>query len=521
MSWEREADQIAERKRLARRLGGDEAVKRHHERGKRTIRERIDALVDADTFVEEGPQAGYAELDDEGRLTSFQPANYVLGIAELAGRRIVVGGEDFTQRGGSPTPAGLRKSVWSEDLALRYRLPLVRFLEGGGGSVTGSAGKGSRAPVGDPVYSRARFLSIANLLHVAPVASAAVGAVAGFPAARLVASHFAVMVRQISQVLVGGPALVERALGEKLDKEELGGWRVHAGSGVVDRIADDESEARRLISQFLSYLPQNVLQVPPRLQPSADDPAERRDEELIRLVPRDRRRVYEVEKLVELIVDRDSAFELGEDFGRSQRTYLARFAGTPVGLLANDPKVLAGSMDRDGALKVRRFVELCETFHLPVVSLVDEPGFLIGSRSEREGTIRYGMEAISAVVRSSVPWISVIVRRAYGVAAAAHFGPQARTLAWPSADTGALPVEGGVAVAFRREIAAAPDPSARRAELEAEFARRRTPFPRAESFSVHDLIDPRDTRREICRWLEISWPLVEEKVRATRVDVAG
>ncbi|REJ79616.1 MAG: propionyl-CoA carboxylase [Acidobacteria bacterium] len=513
MSWSDEVRQIEERRRRALELGGEEAVRRHRERGKRTVRERIDDLVDEGSFRDEGPLAGWAEQDEDGELRSFTPANYVLGVATIDGRRVVVGGEDFTQRGGSPTPAGLRKSVWSEELALRYRMPLVRFLEGGGGSVTGSGGKGSRAPVGDPVYSRARFLPIAQLLHTVPVASAAVGAVAGFPAARLVASHFAVMVKDTSQVLIGGPALVERALGEKLDKEQLGGWRVHARSGVVDRVADDEAHANRLIRRFLDYLPSSVLQAPPRRPSQPDDRRDRREEELLSIVPRDRRRPYDVERLVGLVVDRGSLLEKGEQFGRSQRTFLARIDGYPVGVLANDPTVLAGSMDRDGALKVRRFVELCDTFHLPVVAFVDEPGFYIGSAAEQAGTIRYGMEAISAVVRSRTPWISIVVRRAYGVAAAAHFGPEARVLSWPSADTGALPVEGGVAVAFRREIAEAEDPEARRAELEEQFAARRSPFPRAESFSVHDLIDPRDTRLEISRWLDLAWPLVEEQAR--------
>ena len=513
MSWKPESDQIAERRRLALELGGREAVGKQHSRGRLTIRERIERLSDPGSFREEGPQAGHAEYDDEGRLTSFQPANYVVGFARIAGRPCVVGGEDFTQRGGSPSPAGLRKSVYSEQMALRYRLPLVRFLEGGGGSVTGSGGKGTPRPLPDPVYAPARFLSIAQVLQTAPVASAAVGAVAGFPAARLVASHFSVMTRRTSQVLIGGPALVERALGERLTKDELGGPDVHLRSGVVDNLAEDEEHACELIQRFLSYLPTNVSYLPPRLPLRGDDSPERTEEELLGLVPRDRRRLYDMRHLVSLIVDRESLFELRAGYGASQVTALARLNGVPVGVLANDPKHLGGAMDAEGAQKVRRFVEFCETFHLPVLSFVDEPGFMIGSHSESSGTIRYGMEAISAVVQCSVPWVSVIVRRAYGVAAAAHFGPEARVLSWPSADTGALPVEGGVAVAFRREIAAAPDPDRKRAELEEQFAAKRSPFPRAEAFSVHDLIDPRHTRPELCRWLAVSGPLLDERAR--------
>ena len=321
------------------------------------------------------------------------------------------------------------------------------------------------------------------------------------------------MTRKTSQVLIGGPALVERALGERLTKDELGGPDVHLLSGVVDNLAEDEDHACELIQRFLSYLPTNVSLLPPRRPLRGDDAPDRAEEALSSLVPRDRRRLYDMRSLLELVLDRSSIFELTPRYGASQITALARLAGTPVGVLANDPKHLGGAMDSQGAQKVKRFVELCETFHLPIVSFVDEPGFMIGSQSERSGTIRYGMEAISAVVRSTVPWASVVVRRAYGVAAAAHFGPGGRVLSWPSADTGALPVEGGVAVAFRREIEAAPDPERRRAELEEQFAAKRSPFPRAEAFSVHDLIDPAQTRPELCRWLECSHGLLLERAR--------
>ncbi len=505
MSWRREADEIAERLRRARELGGEEGVARQHAAGRATIRERIDRLVDPASFDEVGPQAGTAEHDGEGNLVAFEPANYVLGMARIEGRPCVVGGEDFTQRGGSPNPAGLRKSVYAETLALELCLPLVRFLEGGGGSVRGASrrpGAGG-APAGEPVYAPPRFASIVELLAVAPVVSAAMGAVAGLPAARLVASHLALMTRS-AQVLVGGPALVERALGERKTKEELGGPAVHSASGVVDRVAEDEDDACDLVRRFLAYLPSNTRGMPPRVYVPGGDPADRREERLLDLVPRDRRRPFDMARVIELVCDRGSFFELQPGFGRSQITGLARLDGRSVGVLANDGRHLGGAMDAEGAQKVRRFVTLCDTFHLPVVSLVDEPGFMIGSAAERAGTIRLGVEAIAAVVRSRVPWASVIVRKAYGVAAAAHFGRGGRVYAWPSAETGALPLEGGVAVAFRREIEAAEDPEAKRRELEQQLAEGRTPFPRAESFSVHDLIDPRATRPVLCRWLEWS-----------------
>jgi len=525
MSWKSEVEGIERRREQARALGGSEAVSRQHERGRLTVRERIDGLVDPGSFYEQGPIAGHSELDDEGELRSFTPANYVLGLARVERRPCVVGGEDFTLRGGSPSPAGLRKSVYAEDLACRYRVPLVRFLEGGGGSVAGTGGQkaggsGRRSaprPTGDPVFATPRFESIARVLDIAPVVSAALGAVAGFPAARLAASHLSLMTRTTSQVLIGGPALVARALGEHKTKDELGGPAVHLRSGVVDNVAEDEQEVFAQIRRFLSYLPTNVSQLPPR-EPDATlrDPVERREPMLLEVIPRDRRKVYDMRKLLAAVLDRDSFFEMTRHYGRSQITGLARLAGRPVGVLANDPRFYAGAMGAHGAQKLRRFVSLCETFHLPIVSFVDEPGFMIGSASEAAGTIRYGVEAILATVRSSVPWASVVVRKAYGVAAAAHFGPRGSVFSWPSAETGALPIEGGVAVAFRREIEASPDPEARRRELEEAFASSRSPFPRAESFAVHDLIDPRDTRPALCEWLEWGQELIAAQLASTR-----
>jgi len=449
VSWKDEVAEIERRRELARAMGGPEAVEKQHDRGRLTIRERIDELADRGSFH------------------------------------------------------GLRKSVYAEDLAIRRRVPLVRLLEGGGGSVTGTKGKDGRrapAPSGDSLSTSPRFESIARVLDLVPVASAALGAVAGFPAARLAASHFSVMTRHTSQVLIGGPALVERALGEQLTKDELGGARVHLRSGVVDNAAEDERGALGLVRRFLSYLPSNVLEAPP--EEDSGDSHDRCEPGLLELVPRNRRRVYAMRKLLRAVLDLDSLFELTPEYGRSQITALARLSGHPVGVWANDPKIYGGSMDAAGSQKVTRFLELCERFHLPIVAFVDEPGFLIGSASEQSGTMRYGVQAIVAGMRTTVPWVSIHVRKAYGVAAAAHFGPRGTVFAWPSAESGALPVEGGVAVAFRREIAQAEDPEAKRAELEEALSRGRTPFPRAEAFGVHDLIDPRRTRPMLCEWLD-------------------
>ncbi|MFQ5514294.1 MAG: acyl-CoA carboxylase subunit beta [Myxococcota bacterium] len=513
MSWQPEVDEIERRRARAREHGGREAVERQHRAGRLAIRERIERLVDAESFRELGGLAGQHEPSTDGTTESFTPANYVLGTAQLDGRRCVVGGEDFTLRGGSPSPAGLRKSIFAEELALRLRLPLVRLLEGAGGSVP-RPGASSGPPSAEAVNAPPRFASFVETLANVPVVSAALGPVAGFPAARLVSSHFAVMTRETAQVMIGGPALVERALGLSLTKQELGGARVHARSGVVDRVAADEDEAFDLIRRFLTYLPTNVWEAPP-VRPSEDEP-DRRAPELLEIVPRERRRVYPMRRLLELVLDRDSFFELAPEYGPSQITGLARLDGHPVGVLANDPRFYAGAMTADGALKLRRFVDLCDAFGLPIVSFVDEPGFMIGPAAERAATIRHGATALFAVVQSSVPWASVIVRKVYGVAGAAHFGPGGHVLAWPSAETGALPVEGGVAVAFRREIAEAPDPDRRRRELEEQLAAGRSPFPRAEAFGVHDLIDPRETRPALCAWLQGVWPCLADRLGPRR-----
>jgi len=503
MSWEDETGEIRKRRSLAKQQGGAEAVERQHDKGRLTIRERIGALIDPDSFRELGEGAGVPEFNEDGSLKDFQPANYILGLATLDGRRIAVGGEDFTVRGGSPNPAGLRKSVYAEELALTYKIPLVRLHEGGGGSVAGASGKKAARPLGDPVFSTPRFLSVAKTLGAVPVATAALGPVAGLPASRLVASHFSVMTKN-AQVLIAGPQVVKRALNEDLTKEQLGGAEVHTKSGVVDNIAKDEQDALAQIRTFLSFLPNNVWELPPFIEPT-DDPA-RAEETLLSIVPKDRRKPFAMRKVIKAVVDKGSFFEMSRKFGPSIITGLARMNGHTVGILGNDCMFYAGAMTADGANKLRRFVDTCNTFNVPVISLVDEPGFMIGSASEQAATIRHGTAAIAAVMQSRVPWAAVIVHKVFGVAGAAHFAPDSFVLSWPSAATGALPVEGGVAVAFGRQIAAADDPEALRKELEEKLAAGQSPFPRAEGFSVHELIDPRETRARLCDWLDWATP---------------
>jgi acetyl-CoA carboxylase carboxyltransferase component len=308
-------------------------------------------------------------------------------------------------------------------------------------------------------------------------------------------------VRGSSQLFVAGPPVVRRALGREVPKEELGGSAINPRrSGAVDNEAASEEDAFAQGRRFLSYLPSSVWEAPPRT-PAQDDP-ERRDEALLSIVPRDRRKTYDVRRILALVLDRGSVFEIGRFFGRPLVTALARLDGVAVGVLANDPRRLAGAIDADAADKMTRFVDLCDAFRLPVVSFVDNPGFLVGVEAERRGTIRRGVRALAAVYQASVPWCAVLVRKVFGVAGAGHMDHTRASarFAWPSGEWGSLPIEGGVEAAYRRQIEAAPDPDALRTELEAKLASLRSPLLTAEAFGIEEIIDPRETRPLLVAW---------------------
>ena len=509
MNWKKETNEIKIRKSLAKQQGGHQAVDLQHAKGRLTIRERLEKLLDKNSFEEQGEITGSSDSNGKGVIDSFTPANFVLGFGKINGRQVIVGGEDFTVKGGSPNPAGLRKSIYTEELALKYKIPLIRLHEGGGGSVAGPSKKG-RNSSGDPVFSKSRFKSIADTLKTIPVVSAALGPVAGLPAARFVASHFRVMTKKTSQILVAGPAVVERAFGTKLSKEELGGSEIHKANGVTDNVAENEDEAFDQISKFLSYMPQNIFELPPRLDTT--DPIDRKEEKLISIIPKDKKRSYEMREIIDSVFDVNTFFEITKFFGRGIITGLARINGYSVGILANDSNFYAGSMSAQGAQKTSRFVKMCDTFHLPIISLIDEPGFLIGPEAEEQATILHGTHAVLAVTESKVPWTSIMIRKSFGVAAAAHYGPDGYVLAWPSAESGALPVEGGVAVAFKKEISEAKDPEIKRKEIELSLTKNQNPFPRAENFSVHEIIDPRDTRKYLSQWSERIQPQLKANI---------
>src|SRR6267142_845524 len=505
MSWQSEMDELRRRESMAEELGGAERVKRQHDGGRMTIRERIAKLVDPGSFREVGKIAGRATYDAANELETFTPSNFVFGRARVDGRPVVVGGDDFTVRGGSADATIKEKHLQCETMAHELRLPLIRLVEGsgGGGSVKTIETTG-RANV--PGVSGWEWV-VANIGTV-PRVALGLGSVAGLGAAHLAAAHYSVMIKDLSALFVAGPPVVER-LGQKLTKNELGGWEIQLKAGAVDDAVDTEEEAFARVRRFLSYLPSSIDEVAPR-GPREDDPA-RRVDWLMDAIPRDIRKPYKMRPIIEAVVDTGSFFEVAPLYGRSIVTGLARLDGWPVALMAGDPYFYGGAWAADTCQKVERFVDFAQTFHLPVVYLVDCPGFLIGLEAERTGTIKQGVRAMSAIWQSTMPWCAVIIRNVFGVAGAAHkpgarYGPR---YAWPSGRWGSLPLEGGIEAAYRADIQAAADPAAKMIEIDERLQKLRSPFRSAEAFWIEEIIDPRATRPLLCEFAELAAPLRE------------
>lgn len=509
--WEAE---ISRRREFAERLGGPDKVAGQHRAGRLTSRERIAHLVDKGSWQEIGMFAGRATYDDQHRLVDVTPSNVVTGLGALDGRPVCVVAEDFTVRGGSSEATSPEKWQYVERLALEYRMPVIRLVEMAGGSV------GLLAQMGATKIPGYAHWPVMNMLGEVPVVGVALGSAAGLGAVRVVASHFSVMVAGSSWVFAGGPPVVRPGIGEIVTKEELGGSKVHAhGSGTVDNEASDERAALDQAKQFLSYLPSSVYEIPP-VEP-ASDPADRCDEELATVIPQAKRRAYDMRRILRSVFDADSIFEVGRYNGRSQITALARLGGHPVAVLANDPMQLGGALTSESAEKLIRFVDMADTFHIPVVNFVDQPGTMVGTAAEAKGTVRKGVRAAAAIEQVSVPWCSVFIRRAFGLAGSAY-APVANSVnwryAWPTAFWGSVPIEGGVEAAYRREIAAADDPDARREELVNAFQHLENPFLSAERFAVQDIIDPRETRPLLCSWVEKAYRVLPSKLgTATRM----
>lgn len=487
-------------------MGGVDKVKRQHDQGRLTVRERIDRLIDSGSFHEIGAVSGIGEYDSSGELQKLTPANCVFGRACVEGRTVVVVGDDFTVRGGSADASISAKPLMAEEMAHDFRLPIVRIIEGsgGGGSVKTIETKGAANLPGGIGGTRWYRFTTENLSRV-PVVALGLGSVAGLGAARLAASHYSIMTRK-SAMFVAGPPVV-KALGQDLSKEELGGADIQTRAGAVDHAVDTEEEAFACARRFLSYLPSSVYELPPTL-PCTDNP-ERTEEALMNAVPRNRKQVYKMRPIVEQVVDKGSFFEVAKNFGKPIIVGLARLEGRAVMVLASDSFHYGGSWTADACQKVVRWVDFAETFHLPIVYLMDCPGFMIGLDAEKAATIRHGVRAMAAVNQTTVPWCTVILRNAFGVAGVVHQPADRFSIryAWPSAYWGSLPLEGGIEAAYRADIDAAEDKAGKLNEIQERLNKLRSPFRSAEKFWVEEIIDPRKTRSLLCEFARLAEPL--------------
>jgi acetyl-CoA carboxylase carboxyltransferase component len=498
--WRREIEEIRRRQALAERMGGPERIERQRSRGKLTVRDRITALLDPGSFREWGSLAGEGRYGADGSLEAFRASSCITGRGTIDRRTVVVSADDFTIRGGSSETYHHEKNAQAEMMAGEYGLPLVRLLDGtgGGGSVAEVERLGATYVPWVPGFDQV----VANLGRV-PVVSLGLGPVAGLGAARLVASHYSLMVRGLAQMFTAGPPVVAAA-GEKVTAEQLGGADLHASTGSVDDVVANESDAFERARRFLSYLPDRAGGQ--SMRPECDDPADRSEPWLDEAIPRDRRWPYEIRPILEAVLDRGSVFEIGRAWGRSVVTALARLRGVAVAVIASDPGQMGGTWTAAASRKIARHVEFAETFGLPVVHFVDVGGFTIGSQAEKAGTIRDGTRAIATIYQSNVPWCAVILRRAFGVAGAGMMN-HARfryRIAWPSGDWGSLPVEGGIEAAYKAQIEAAPDPEAARRDIAARLDRLRSPFRSAERFYVEEIVVPSETRRWLCEFAELA-----------------
>jgi acetyl-CoA carboxylase carboxyltransferase component len=415
------------------------------------------------------------------------------------------------------------------------RCPSVRLLDGssGGGSVASmvptqsrsgeSAAKESSGAItaGRPRVTGGggSFLPghlgssmFAEQLATVPVVNVLLGSVVGIGAAKAVLGHFSVMVRDIAQLFVAGPPVVSHAMGYDITKEDLGDWRIHCRNGAVDNLAETEEEAVAQTKAFLSYLPPSVFEPPPVRAPDPADPADRRDEELFTIVPRKRTTTFDMRRAIRLMADKGSFFEIGPLWGTDQITGLVRMNGYPMGVMASDSRhANGGALTADGCDKLTRMLDVCDLFHLPILNLCDNPGFAVGLEHERTATIRKGGEWMIASAQATTPIFTVIMRRSFGVAgnnyATPRSGVHARVV-WPAADVGGIPPEGGIEAAYKRQLAEAADPVALRAEINARIESARGPIGPLNRFQMEEMIDPRDTRRLVCEWVEQAWRLV-------------
>ncbi len=493
-------DELAARRGRVGRMGGAEAVARQHAAGKLTVRERIDLLFDAGTFCELGVHATHAGIapDLAGRET---PADGVVtGFGRIQGRFAALIAYDFTVMAGSMGRTAEVKCNRAREIAYTKRFPMVWLIDSAGARIQEAIG--SRSFAGSGLLFREESVMSGVVPQVAAMMGPGAAGTAYIPAL----ADFVPMVKGTSHMALGGPPLVKAVVGEDVTAEELGGSKVHCEiSGVGDLEVPDDRACLEAIKAYLSYFPSNNTEPPP-VAP-CDDPADRREEALLALVPDSPRRAYDVKKVIRAVVDHGAFFELKPGWAKNIVVGLARLGGAPVGLVANQPMVLGGALDVDAADKAARFVMLCDAFNVPLVFLQDVPGFMVGSKVERAGIIRHGAKMLYAVSEATVPKLTVVLRKAYG---AGYFVMCGRAyepdliVAWPTAEISVMGPEGGTNIVFRREIAAAADPEAERARRVEEFRKLINPYMAAGAALVDDVIDPRETRPVLIRALAMA-----------------
>jgi acetyl-CoA carboxylase carboxyltransferase component len=492
-------EELEARRAKARLGGGEEKIARQHEQDKLTARERLDLLIDAGTWVELGIH-GRPHFSQRAMEGKDAPADGVVtGYGKIDGRLVAVAAYDFTVMAGSMGMTGEMKVTRLRELALSKRIPLVWLLDSAGARIQEAAGSLFAG-------SGHLFREEVVMSGVVPQVAALMGPCAAGTAYIPGLADFVPMVKGRGSMALAGPHLTKAVTGEDVTQEELGGSRVHTRiSGVGDLEVDSDQACIQAIKDYLSYFPSNCEQAPPRRE--ATDPIDRRDEELLDILPESPRKPYDMYDVIGHIVDDGEWFDLKPRFARTVITCLARMGGRPVGIVANQPKHLAGILENDSADKAARFINLCDAYGIPLLFLQDVPGFMVGTKVERAGIIRHGAKMLYAVSRATVPKVTVVVRKAYGagyyVMCGRAYEPDL-IVAWPSAEISVMGPEGAVNIIFRKQIEAAADPDATRAEMIEGIRRTIDPYIAAGNAMVDDIIDPRETRPVVCRALEMA-----------------
>jgi len=482
---------LADLERRAEQGGGDDRMRRQHEAGKLTARERIDLLFDPGTFEELDKLVTHRCLDF-GMADQVVPGDGVVtGHGLVNGRQVFAFAQDFTVFGGSLSETNAAKIVKIMDLAMKLGAPIVGLNDSGGARIQeGVASLGGYADI---------FLRNTLASGVIPQISAIMGPCAGGAVYSPAITDFVAMVKG-SYMFVTGPDVVKTVTHEEVTKEELGGAMTHnATSGVAHFATEDDRECLGLIRDLLSFLPSNNLDDPPRT--ATADPPDREDASLDGLVPSATNQPYDMLDLIHVIADEGYFLEVHRHYAKNLIVGFARLDGRPVGIVANQPAVLAGTLDIDASVKGARFVRFCDAFNIPLVTFEDVPGFLPGTVQEHGGIIRHGAKLLFAFAEATVPKVTVITRKAYGGAYCVMSSKHLRTdfnYAWPTAELAVMGPEGAVNILYKRELDAASDPSRVRAEKVAEFREKfATPYVAASRGFVDEVIRPRETRRKL------------------------